>query len=127
GASSRRSVTDVGEHLSRHRDLGHLTRDIAPVSRTALVMVITRSQSAPLDIAELVEHEHRVIAGPAHMPVACTALFLAIGRVLSQESLSSTIVFGGRQCTLLIHRLGRSARATGFSGRLTHLVSNRLI
>src|SRR5258708_2500474 len=37
------------------------------------------------------QHEHRVIAGLAQMPGAGTALFLAIGRGLSHESLSSTI------------------------------------
>src|SRR6516164_9302460 len=90
-------------------------------------MDVTRSQSAPLDIAELVEHEYRVIAGAAEMPVVGAAFLLAIGR-LSLESISSTIVFGGRRwCTLSIHWPGRSARATRLSGRLSHFVSNRPI
>jgi hypothetical protein len=39
-------------------------------------MGITGSQSAPLDIAELIEHEQRVIAGAAEMPIVGTAFLL---------------------------------------------------
>jgi hypothetical protein len=39
-------------------------------------LALGTSQSAPLDIAELVEHEQRVIAGAAEMPVVDTAFLL---------------------------------------------------
>src|SRR6516162_8361455 len=47
-------------------------------------MDVTWPQSAPLDIAELVEHEYRVIAGAAEMPVVGAAFLLAIGRALAR-------------------------------------------
>src|SRR6516162_9813201 len=47
-------------------------------------MDVTRSQSAPFEIAELVEHEYRVIAAAAKMPVVGAAFLLAIGRALAR-------------------------------------------
>ena len=45
-------------------------------------MDVTGSQSAPLDIAELVEDEQGVIAGAAEMAIVGAAFLLAIGRAL---------------------------------------------
>ena len=45
---------------------------------------VARPQGAPLDIAELVEHEQRVIAGAAEMPVVGAAFLLAVGRALAR-------------------------------------------
>ena len=90
-------------------------------------MDVARPQRAPLQIAELVEHELRVIAGAAEGAVVGRALLIALVG-LSLESMSSTIILGGRRlCTLSIQRLGRSARAARFSGRLSHSVSKRPI
>src|SRR3954452_8595578 len=98
-------------------------------------MDVAWSQRTPFDIAELVEHEQRVIAGAGEMTVVGAAFLFAIepapaqaGVGLSLESMSSMTVFGLRRWrTLLIHRPGRSARAIRFSGRLNHFVSKRPI
>jgi hypothetical protein len=47
-------------------------------------MDATRSQSAPLNIAELVEHEQWVIAGAAEMAVVGAAFLVAVGRALAR-------------------------------------------
>jgi len=59
---------DFWEHLSRRRDLGYLEGNVAAM--------------APFDIAELVEHEQRVITSAAEMPVVGAAFLLAVGRTL---------------------------------------------
>src|SRR3954447_22044542 len=74
-------------------------------------MDVTRSQRAPFDIAELVEHEQRVIAGAGEMAVIGAAFLLPIepapaqaGVGLSLESMSSMTVLGLRhRRTLSIH------------------------
>jgi hypothetical protein len=48
-------------------------------------MDIARPQRAPLDIAELVEHEQRVVAGAAEMAIVSAALLLAIGRAIARS------------------------------------------
>jgi hypothetical protein len=45
---------------------------------------VARPQDAALDIAELVEHEQRVIAGAAEMAVVGAAFLLAVGRALAR-------------------------------------------
>jgi hypothetical protein len=47
-------------------------------------MNIPRPQGAPLQIAELVELEQRVIAGAAEMAVVGAPLLLAIGRAFAR-------------------------------------------
>ena len=108
-------VPVAGYHWLQHR---------APVSSAVHV---ARPQEAPLDIAELIEQEQRVVAGAAEMPVVGATLLLAqVG--LSLESMSSTIIRGGRRsCTLSIQWPDRSASAARFSGRLSHFVSKRPI
>jgi hypothetical protein len=45
---------------------------------------VARPQGPPLDIAEPVEHEQRVIAGAPEMPIVGAAFLLAVGRALAQ-------------------------------------------
>src|SRR3954454_21695951 len=80
-----------------------LTRDHWRQQRAPAVgtMDVARSQRAPFDIAELVEHEERVIAGAGEMAVVGAAFLLAIepapaqaGVGLSLESMSNMTVFG---------------------------------
>ena len=61
------------------------------------------------------------------MPVVGAAFLCAVGWALL-ESMSSTVLFGGRRwCTVSIHWPGRSARAARFSGQQSHFVSKRPI
>ena len=90
-----------------------VTRDHRLQQRTPAVstMDVTRSQHAPFDIAELVEHEQRMIAGAGEVAVIRTAFLFAMepapaqaGVGLSLESMSSMTVFGARRRrTLSIH------------------------
>jgi len=45
---------------------------------------VPRTQGTALHIAELVEHEKRVVAGAAEMPVVGAAFLLAVGRALAR-------------------------------------------
>src|SRR4051812_36034786 len=45
---------------------------------------VSRSQRTPLDIAELVEHEQRMIASTSEMPVVCATFLFAVGRALAR-------------------------------------------
>ena len=65
-------VSVAHDHRLQHR---------APAIRA---MDVTGSQSAPLDIAELVEHEQRVIAGAAEMAVIGAVFLIALGRALAR-------------------------------------------
>jgi hypothetical protein len=47
-------------------------------------MHVARPQSAPLQIAKLVEYEQRMVAGAAEMPVIGAAFLLAVGRALAR-------------------------------------------
>jgi hypothetical protein len=114
---------------------GRITSEIQPLHDAAVAgdhwlqhyapaisaMDLTRSQSAPLNIAELVEHEQWVIAGAGEMAVVGAAFLVAVGRALARIRVEHY------WCTLSIHWPGRSARATRFSGRLSHFVSKRPI
>src|SRR4051794_11057908 len=89
----------TSDHLLQHR---------TPIIGT---MYVARPQHTPLDIAELVEPEERVIAGAAEMPIVGAAFLFAIepapaqaGVGLSFESMSSMTIFGPRRRrTLSIH------------------------
>src|SRR3954462_4084792 len=61
---------------SNHR-LQHCTPTIG-------TMDVARSQRTPLDIAELVEYEQRVIAGAGEMPVIRATFLFAIGRAFAR-------------------------------------------
>src|SRR5215470_2004943 len=45
---------------------------------------VARPQDAALDIAKLVEHEQRVIAGAAKVAIVGTAFLVAVGRALAR-------------------------------------------
>src|SRR4051794_28407007 len=47
-------------------------------------MDVARSQHTPLDIAELIEHEQRMIAGAGEMTVIGTAFLLAVSRAFAR-------------------------------------------
>src|SRR4051812_42883622 len=51
---------------------------------TVGTMDVARSQRTPFDIAELVEHEQRVVAGTGKMPVVSAAFLLTVGRALAR-------------------------------------------
>ena len=57
----------AGDHRLKHRAPGVRAVDVA------------EAQCAPFHIAELVEHEQRVVAGAAEMAVVGTAFLLSIG------------------------------------------------
>src|SRR6478672_13315633 len=59
----------------------HRLQQRAPAIGT---MHIARPQRTPLDIAELVEQEQRMIAGAGKMPVVAAALLLAVSRALAR-------------------------------------------
>src|SRR4051812_28301752 len=61
---------------SNHR-LQHRTPTIG-------TMDVARSQRTPLDIAELVEHEQRMVAGASEMTVIGTAFLFAISRAFAR-------------------------------------------
>ena len=63
-----------------------VTRDHRLQHRTPTIgtMDVARSQRTPFDIAELVEHEDRVVAGAAEMPVIGAAFLLPVGRALAR-------------------------------------------
>jgi hypothetical protein len=47
-------------------------------------MDVARSQRTPFDIAELIEHEQRVVARAAEMPVVSAACLFAVGWALAR-------------------------------------------
>src|SRR4051794_6206278 len=59
----------------------HRLQQRAPAVST---MDVARSQRAPFDIAELVEHEERVVAGAAKVAIIGTAFLFAIGRAFAR-------------------------------------------
>jgi len=62
----------AGNHRLQHR------------GAVSSAMDVDRPQCAALDIAELIEHEQRAIAGAAGMSVVGAALPLTVGRVLAR-------------------------------------------
>src|SRR4051794_36644269 len=63
-----------------------VTRDHRLQQRAPAVgtMDVARSQRAPFNVAELVKHKQRVIAGASKMPVIGAAFLLAVGRALAR-------------------------------------------
>src|SRR4051812_29486878 len=59
----------------------HRLQHCAPAVGT---MYVVRSQRTPLDIAELVEHEQRVIAGAGEMAIIGAAFLLAVSRAFAR-------------------------------------------
>jgi hypothetical protein len=62
----------AGDHRLQHR---------APFGGAVHV---ARTQRTPLQIAKLVEHEQRVVAGAAEMAIVGAAFLLAVGRALAR-------------------------------------------
>jgi hypothetical protein len=73
------------------------------------------------------EHGQRIIAGAAEMAIIGTAFLLAIGRALARIHVEHDDLRRLPLVHLSIHRLGSSASAARFSGRLSHFVSKRPI
>src|SRR4051794_15707176 len=59
----------------------HWLQQRAPAVST---MDIARPQYASLDVAELIEHEQRMIAGTGEMPVVGAAFLFAVGRAFAR-------------------------------------------
>src|SRR5215218_8450502 len=59
----------------------HRLQHCAPAVGT---MYVARSQRTPLDIAKLIEHEQRMIAGAGEMTVIGTAFLLAVSRAFAR-------------------------------------------
>src|SRR6202035_3835768 len=90
--------------ISRHDRLQHRLPPVGAVN-------VARTQGAAFQIAKLVEHEQRMIAG---------AVVVAVP--------ASKIPLGGRRsCTRSIHWPERSARVDRFFSAASHLVSKRPI
>ena len=77
-------------------------------------MDVARPQLTPFDIAELVEHEQRVIAGAAEMPVVGTAFLLTIGRALARIH----VEHDGLRRTPLVHLVDPLTEQVGESGQV---------
>ena len=77
-------------------------------------MDVARPQGAPLQIAELVEHEQRVIAGAAEMPVVGAAFLVAVGRALARIH----VEHDDARLTPLVHLVNPPAGQIGKSGEV---------
>jgi hypothetical protein len=75
---------------------------------------IAGPQGAPLDIAELVEHEQRMVAGAAEMAVITAALLLAIGRAFARIH----IEHDGLRRSPLVHRVDPLTEQIGERGEI---------
>src|SRR5215831_18257109 len=106
--------------VAGHDGLEHVVPAVSAVH-------VAGTQSTAFEVAKLVEHEQRVIAGAGVMAVPDAHLLLAVGG-LTLESMSSTMPRGGlRPCTRSIQWPDRSARAAKFLGAASHCVSKRPI
>src|SRR5918912_3773789 len=77
----------AGDHRQQHR--------APPLG----AMDVAGPQEAALEVPELVEHEQRVVAGTAEVPVPGRAFLRAVGRAL-RLSMSRMMPSGGRRaCT----------------------------
>ncbi len=77
-------------------------------------MDVSEPQGAPLQIAELVEHEHRVIAPAAEMAVVGAAFLFAVGRALARIH----VQHDDPRLTPLVHRLDPLARQISEGGEV---------
>src|SRR5262249_8559766 len=106
--------------VARHDGLEHVVPAVSAVH-------VAGTQSTAFEVAKLVEHEQRVIAGAGVMAVPDAHLLLAVGRAHASIH-SSTMPRGGlRPCTRSIHWPDMSARAAKFLGAASHCVSKRPI
>src|SRR4051812_23344300 len=91
---------------SNHR-LQHRTPTIS-------TMDIARPQCAPFDIAELVEHEQRMIAGTSEMTVIGTAFLFAVGRAFARVH----VEYDGLRPSLPAHLVDPLTRQIGKNGEI---------
>src|ERR1700704_334533 len=77
-------------------------------------MDVPRAQGASFQIAELVEHEERVVAGAAEMPVVGAALLLAVGRALARIHVEHDDL----RLAPLVHHVDPPAGQIGKSGEV---------
>jgi len=75
---------------------------------------VARAQGAPLQIAELVEHEQRMITGAAEMPIVGAAFLCAVSRALARIH----IEHDDPRLTPLVHRVDPLARQIGKRGEV---------
>ena len=88
---------------------------------------VAGTQATPFKIAELVEHEQRMVTGAAKVTIVDRALLIAMGRA-DVLSMSRMIIFGGRRsCTRSIQTPDRAVNAARLSSVASHSVSNRPI
>src|SRR3954470_19995527 len=84
----------------------HRLQQRAPTIGT---MHVARPQHTPLDIAELVEHKQRMIAGTSEMPVIGAAFLLAIGRAFARIH----VEYNGLRLPPAAHLVNPPARQIG--------------
>ena len=77
-------------------------------------MHVAWPQDAALDIAELVEHEQRVVAGTAEVAVVGAAFLLAVGRALARIHVEHDHL----RRSPLMHRVDPLARQIGEGGEV---------
>src|SRR5207245_6721235 len=70
---------------------------------------VAGTQGAAFEVAKLVEHEQRMIAGAGVMPVPDAHLLLAMGRAHARIHVEHNALGGRRPCTRSIHWPDRSA------------------
>jgi hypothetical protein len=70
---------------------------------------VAGAQDTPLQIAELVEHEQRMVAGAAEMAVVGAAFLFAVGRAFARIH----VQHDDPRSTPLVHRLDPLARQIG--------------
>src|SRR6516165_10791078 len=105
--------------VARHDRLEHVVPAVSAVH-------VPGTQSTAFEVAKLVEHEQRVIAGAGVMAFQ-TLISCSPWVGLTLESMSSTMPRGGlRPCTRSIHWPDRSARAAKFSGEPLRLEAPHL-
>jgi hypothetical protein len=75
---------------------------------------VARTQRTPFQIAELVEHEQRVIAGAPEMAVVGAAFLFAVGRAFARIH----VEHDDPRPTPLVHRLDPLARQIGEGGEV---------
>ena len=95
----------------------------APVTRdhrlqhrapTIGTMHVARSQRAPFDIAELIEHKQRMVTGAAEMAVIGAAFLLAVGRAFARIHIEND----GLRRSPLVHLVDPLAGQIGERGKV---------
>ena len=85
---------------------------------------VAPSHGALLDIAELVEHERRMIAGAAEMPVVGAAFLVAVGRALARSHVEHDLLRRSPMVYLVDPLTGKIGQTSKVLGSAQPLVSN---